>query len=69
MRDWNFDDWSAPSSEGPRVTSQQELLMMEENSSHLQQREKEIQHVVRSILELNSIFKVRSTVCFPGLKE
>ena len=38
--------------------SQQQLMLQEENSSFVEQREKEIQNVVRSIYELNSIFKV-----------
>lgn len=40
--------------------SQQQLMLQEENSSFVEQREKEIQNVVRSIFELNSIFKVIS---------
>jgi syntaxin 16 len=40
--------------------SQQQLMLQEENSSFVEQREKEIQNVVRSIYELNSIFKVIS---------
>lgn len=36
---------------------------MEANSSFVEQREKEIQNVVRSIYELNAIFKV-SIFCF-----
>ena len=38
--------------------SQQQLMLQEENTSFVEQREKEIQNVVRSIYELNSIFKV-----------
>ncbi len=38
--------------------SQKQLLMLEENSSLVEQREKEIQNVVRSIVDLNTIFKV-----------
>ncbi|KAI9561887.1 hypothetical protein GHT06_012849 [Daphnia sinensis] len=57
-KDWNYDDWNTPSqTETPRVMSQQQLLLNEENSSFVEQREKEIQNVVRSIYELNSIFK------------
>lgn len=44
--------------QAPRVMSQQQLMLMEENSSFVEQREKEIQNVVRSIFELNTIFKV-----------
>jgi hypothetical protein len=40
--------------------SQQQLLMLEENSALVEQREKEIQNVVRSIMDLNSIFKVKN---------
>nr|SVE75299.1 EOG090X0AQP [Daphnia dolichocephala] len=59
FKDWNYDDWTATSSqtETPRVMSQQQLMLQEENSSFVEQREKEIQNVVRSIYELNSIFK------------
>ena len=32
--------------------------MLEENTALVEQREKEIQNVVRSIFELNTIFKV-----------
>ena len=32
--------------------------MLEENTTFVEQREKEIQNVVRSIFELNTIFKV-----------
>nr|SVE73731.1 EOG090X0AQP [Daphnia atkinsoni] len=58
-KDWNYDDWTTTSSQtdAPRVMSQQQLLLNEENSSFVEQREKEIQNVVRSIYELNSIFK------------
>nr|SVE84427.1 EOG090X0AQP [Daphnia pulex] len=58
-KDWNYDDWTNTSSqtETPRVMSQQQLMLQEENSSFVEQREKEIQNVVRSIYELNSIFK------------
>ncbi|XP_057376308.1 syntaxin-16-like [Daphnia carinata] len=57
-KDWNYDDWTTTSqTETPRVMSQQQLLLNEENSSFVEQREKEIQNVVRSIYELNSIFK------------
>nr|SVE74355.1 EOG090X0AQP [Daphnia barbata] len=59
LKDWNYDDWTTTSSqsETPRVMSQQQLMLQEENSSFVEQREKEIQNVVRSIYELNSIFK------------
>nr|SVE70596.1 EOG090X0AQP [Daphnia similis] len=57
-KEWNYDDWTTTSqTETPRVMSQQQLLLNEENSSFVEQREKEIQNVVRSIYELNSIFK------------
>nr|SVE75931.1 EOG090X0AQP [Daphnia hispanica] len=58
-KDWNYDDWTTTSSqiETPRVLSQQQLMLHEENSSFVELREKEIQNVVRSIYELNSIFK------------
>jgi syntaxin 16 len=61
-KDWNYDDWtnSGSQTETPRVMSQQQLMLQEENSSFVEQREKEIQNVVRSIYELNSIFKVIS---------
>jgi len=42
--------------------NQQQLMLMEANSSFVEQREKEIQNVVRSIFELNTIFKVFSLV-------
>ena len=61
-KDWNYDEWGSESNEmtnqAPRVMSQQQLMMLEENSSFVEQREKEIQNVVRSIFELNTIFKV-----------
>nr|CAG4641923.1 EOG090X0AQP [Eurycercus lamellatus] len=59
-KDWNYDEWTNNSSsvgETPRMMSQQQLMLMEENSAFVEQREKEIQNVVRSIFELNSIFK------------
>nr|CAG4649564.1 EOG090X0AQP [Scapholeberis mucronata]SVE93792.1 EOG090X0AQP [Scapholeberis mucronata] len=59
-KDWDYDDWTGGSShvaEAPRVMSQQQLMLQEENTSFVEQREKEIQNVVRSIYELNSIFK------------
>ena len=61
-KDWNYDDWtnSSNQNETPRVMSHQQLMLQEENSSFVEQREKEIQNVVRSIYELNSIFKVIS---------
>nr|CAG4638637.1 EOG090X0AQP [Cyclestheria hislopi] len=55
-KNWNYDEWSN-GGERQRVMSQQQLLLLEENSSMVEQREKEIQHVVRSIVELNTIFK------------
>jgi len=65
--DWNFDDWgnngnksAEENSQRPRVGNQQQLLMLEENSAFVEQREKEIQNVVRSIYELNTIFKEMS---------
>ena len=61
-KDWNYDDWTSSSANEPhqpRVMSQQQLMLMEANSSFVEQREKEIQNVVRSIFELNAIFKVR----------
>nr|CAG4648801.1 EOG090X0AQP [Polyphemus pediculus] len=59
-KNWNFDDWTSSEPEAQpqaRVTNQKQLLMLEENSAFVEQREKEIQNVVRSIYELNSIFK------------
>ena len=38
--------------------------MLEENSALVEQREKEIQNVVRSIYELNTIFKVTDRLHF-----
>ena len=69
--DWNFDDWgnngnksAEENSQRPRVGNQQQLLMLEENSAFVEQREKEIQNVVRSIYELNTIFKVTDRLHF-----
>ena len=62
--DWNFDDWGSSGREAEensqtvKVGNQQQLLMLEENTALVEQREKEIQNVVRSIFELNTIFKV-----------
>lgn len=68
IKDWNYDEWGGESSEmtnqAPRVMSQQQLMMLEENSSFVEQREKEIQNVVRSIFELNTIFKVSWCILF-----
>lgn len=59
---WDYDDWTgggnSQTETTPRVMSQQQLMLQEENTSFVEQREKEIQNVVRSIYELNSIFKV-----------
>ena len=35
----------------------QQLLMLEDDTKVIEEREKEIQHVVQSIVELNTIFK------------
>nr|CAG4634971.1 EOG090X0AQP [Alona affinis] len=60
-KDWNYDEWpnnvGSGSEQPTRVMSQQQLMLMEANSSFVEHREKEIQNVVRSIIELNSIFK------------
>jgi len=65
--DWNFDDWGSSgrevgeeNSQKVKVANQQQLLMLEENTTFVEQREKEIQNVVRSIFELNTIFKEMS---------
>jgi len=64
--DWNFDDWGSSGREAEensqtvKVGNQQQLLMLEENTALVEQREKEIQNVVRSIFELNTIFKEMS---------
>lgn len=67
-KQWNYEEWDNGSSDHqqqqqqPRVMNQQQLMLMEANSSFVEQREKEIQNVVRSIFELNTIFKVFSQV-------
>jgi len=53
---WNYNDWTNDAG-SQQVMSQKQLLMLEENSSLVEQREKEIQNVVRSIVDLNTIFK------------
>nr|CAG4645710.1 EOG090X0AQP [Lynceus sp. MCZ IZ 141354] len=50
-----FEDWSEPVP--GRVVSQQQLHLLEENTQAVELREREIQHVVRSISDLNVIFK------------
>jgi len=37
--------------------SEEQLMLVENNSSSIQQRDKEIAHIVRSINDLNEIFK------------
>nr|CAG4644183.1 EOG090X0AQP [Lepidurus arcticus] len=56
------DDWAADKESSlldfpSRVTSQQQLLLLEESSATVQHREREIQHIVKSLNDLNSVFK------------
>lgn len=37
--------------------TQQQLLALEDDNVHLQEREREVQQVVKSIMDLNSIFR------------
>lgn len=52
---------SGPATIEPEVTAgrlnTQQLLMLEDDTKVIEEREKEIQNVVQSIVELNTIFK------------
>nr|CAG4641086.1 EOG090X0AQP [Eulimnadia texana] len=57
----NYDQWvnfgEQENSRSARVMTQQQLLQLEESTAVVEQRDKEIQQVVKSIVDLNTMFR------------
>ena len=55
--DSHFGAWAGGVSSGSQLTQQQLLLVEEDHNIMLQRREAEVRSIVKSILDLNEIFK------------
>lgn len=57
MEDSHFGAWAGGVSSGSQLTQQQLLLVEEDHNIMLQRREAEVRSIVKSIVDLNEIFK------------